>query len=67
MPEPQENGLQELSEILAIRREKLNRLEEEGNDPFLLTSYDRTDWSAQIREQFDRYDGQPVRVAGQGD
>jgi len=64
MPEIIENNVEELSEILAVRREKLNKLVEEGNDPFQVTRYDRTAYSQDIKDNFDAMDGQTVKVAG---
>ncbi len=55
---------QELSEILAVRREKLNKLVEAGNDPFTVTRYDRTAFSLDIKDNFDDFDGKTVKVAG---
>ena len=40
----QPEEIQELSEILRIRREKLGGLQEEGRDPFQKTRFDRTTW-----------------------
>jgi len=53
-----------LSEILQIRREKLARLCEDGRDPFAETIYRRTAFSAQIKDNFDEYDGKTVSAAG---
>ncbi len=53
-----------LSELLRVRREKLSRLREEGEDPFRIERYDRTAFSADIHNRFDELEGQTVRVAG---
>jgi lysyl-tRNA synthetase class 2 len=52
------------NEIVAIRRDKLRELRETGNDPFDITTYDKTNDSAQIIAGFDAFDGQAVRIAG---
>ena len=44
---------QDIGELLKIRREKLSALQEEGNDPFVITKYDRTHHSAEIKENFE--------------
>ena len=55
---------EELSEILRVRREKLESLREAGSDPFLLTCFDKTHSSAQVIENFEALEGSTVRVAG---
>ena len=36
----QNSGEQDLNQLLKIRREKLKTLQEEGKDPFRITTYD---------------------------
>ena len=55
---------QQLSELLQIRRDKLNELQENGMDPFEITVYDRTHSSTTIVDNFDAFEGQNVKVAG---
>ena len=55
---------QDIGELLKIRREKLSALQEEGNDPFVITKYDRTHHSAEIKENFESLEGKTVSVAG---
>lgn len=55
---------EDLSEILRVRREKLESLRETGSDPFLLTRYDKTHSSAQVVADFETLEGKTVRVAG---
>ncbi len=54
----------ELSELLKIRREKLQELQETGNDPFQITKYEVTAKSMEIKEDFAEMEGKPVSVAG---
>lgn len=49
---------------LAVRRAKLQALVEAGKNPFERTVYDRTALSADIRAQFDAFEGKDVRIAG---
>ncbi len=49
---------------LAMRREKLANLVEQGRDPFVITKYDITADSKTIKDNFEEYDGKSVRVAG---
>ena len=55
---------QELSEILQIRREKLKKLQDEGRDPFLVTKFRRTAYSADIRDNFAAMENSDVAMAG---
>ena len=55
---------QELSELLQIRRDKLKTLQEEGRDPFQITRFVRSVWSADILNEFDAWEGKTVSVAG---
>jgi len=55
---------EELSEILRFRREKLEKLQDYGRDPFEVTSYKRTAYSADIKKQFDFFENKDVSVAG---
>ena len=58
---PQEENL---SQLLQIRRDKLKDLQESGNDPFQITRYAVDNDSANIKENFDALEGQPVSIAG---
>ena len=54
----------ELSEQNRIRLEKLNALKQAGNDPYIITTFDRTDESADITDDFASYEGKTVKIAG---
>ncbi len=56
--------VQELSEILQVRRDKLSTMKESGNDPFVKTKYDVDAHSLQIKGDFEGYEGKSVSVAG---
>ena len=60
----QPEEIQELSEILRIRREKLSNLQREGRDPFTKTRFDRTAWSCEIKENYEAFENKTVSVAG---
>ena len=53
-----------LSDQVKVRREKLENLRAEGMDPFQVTKFAVTAFSADIKENFDRLEGQSVRLAG---
>ncbi len=55
---------EDLSEILQVRREKLRALQEEGRDPFLITKFERTAWTQEIKDGFECLENQTVAVAG---
>ncbi|MDY4196188.1 MAG: lysine--tRNA ligase [Peptoniphilaceae bacterium] len=52
------------NELRQIRREKLARLQEQGQDPFLRVSYDQTHHTQEILDQFDQLEGKNVSIAG---
>ena len=54
----------DLGEQQRIRLEKLKALQEEGKDPFVITKYDQTHHSADVKENFEELEGKTVRVAG---
>jgi lysyl-tRNA synthetase class 2 len=47
-----------------IRRDKLKKYRDLGQDPFTITKFDRTHVSKQVLEGFDELDGKTVRIAG---
>ena len=56
--------VQELSEILQIRRDKLAALQQEGRDPFRITRFERSAYAADIKADYEAYEGKTVTVAG---
>ncbi len=53
------------NEQIAVRKEKLAAMREEGNDPFLITTYDVTDYAKDITDSFsDDAPQKTVSVAG---
>lgn len=54
----------ELSEILQIRRDKLSHLQLEGRDPYQVTSFSRTAYSRDIKENFETMENETVTLAG---
>jgi lysyl-tRNA synthetase class 2 len=57
-------GEQELSELLAIRFDKLRKLQEVGRDPFQVTRFKRTAFSAEVQANFEAMENQDVAMAG---
>ncbi len=54
----------DLSEILRIRREKLNALKEAGKNPYEKVKYNRTAYSQDIKDNYAEYEGKTVGIAG---
>ena len=55
---------EELSEVLKVRREKLQNLIDMGRNPFEQTKYDVTDHSMHIKDNFEAKEGETVKIAG---
>ncbi len=55
---------QDINQLLKVRREKLQELQDNGKDPFAITKYDVTNHSTDIRENFEAMEGQMVSIAG---
>ena len=54
----------DLNEVLKIRREKLANLRSEGEDPFIVTKFDRTNLISDILDNYDAYEGKVAVLAG---
>ena len=44
---------QDINQLLKVRREKLANLQAEGKDPFVITKYDVTHHSMEIKDNYD--------------
>ena len=62
----EENNNQELdlSQLMKVRREKLDKLREEGKDPFEITKFNRTHTSKDIIDNYEELEGKDVTIAG---
>ena len=54
----------DLNEILKVRRAKLEELQKAGKNPFEKVRYDRTAYSADIKNDYAAYEGKTVGIAG---
>ena len=54
----------DMNQLMQIRRDKLNKLKEDGKNPFEITKFNRTHTSKQIVENYDELEGKDVTVAG---
>ena len=59
-----QNQEQDLNQILKARREKLANLQAAGKDPFVITKYEQTHHSKEIKDNFEALEGQIVSIAG---
>ena len=50
------NGGQDLNQLLKVRREKLQNLQEAGNDPFVITKYDQTHHSDEVKDLYNAHE-----------
>lgn len=64
----QENNNQEqeldLNQLMKIRREKLQKLQDQGKDPFEITKFNRTNTSGEIKNNYEKFEQKDVTVAG---
>ena len=54
----------DMNQLMQIRRDKLEKLKQEGKDPFTITKFNRTHTSKQVIENYDELEGKDVTVAG---
>ena len=59
-----QNQVQDINQLLKVRRDKLADLQERGKDPFQITKYDVTHHSKEIKDNFDELEGKTVSIAG---
>ena len=55
---------QNINELIAVRRQKLSDLQAEGKDPFVITKFEVTHHSADVKENYASLEGATVTVAG---
>ena len=60
----QNNQEQDLNQLLKVRREKLADLQAQGKDPFVITKYDVTHHSSDVKDNFEELEGKTVTIAG---
>ena len=64
MAEEKNVQIQDLNQLRKVRREKLADLQANGKDPFVITKFDQTHHSMEIKDHFDAMEGQKVTIAG---
>lgn len=55
---------QDVNQLLKVRYEKLQELQDNGKDPFVITKYDVTHHSADVLNNFEAMENQEVTLAG---
>ena len=55
---------QDVNQLLKVRREKLAELQQNGQDPFVITKYEVTHHSQEVKDHFDELEGKQVSLAG---
>ena len=64
---------QDINQLLKVRREKLANLQATGKDPFVITKYDQTHHTDEVRDLYEAHekellkDRKPVEVEGLSD
>ena len=59
-----ENHELDMDHLMQVRREKLDKLREEGKDPFQITRFNRTHTTKQVIDNYDELEGKDVTIAG---
>ncbi|MFR1317558.1 MAG: lysine--tRNA ligase [Peptostreptococcus anaerobius] len=59
-----ESQIENLSEVLQVRRDKLKDLQEMGRDPFKISKYEVSHHSDEVIANYDSLEGQRVSLAG---
>ena len=54
----------DMNQLMKVRREKLEKLKQEGKNPFEITKFNRTHTSKQIIDNYDELEGKDVTIAG---
>ena len=55
-----EGQAQDIHHLIAIRREKLQELRANGQNPYVITSFDQTAHAREIKERFEDFEGKTV-------
>ena len=54
----------DMNQLMQVRKEKLDKLMQEGKNPFEITKFNRTHTTKDIKEKYDELEGKDVTVAG---
>ncbi|MDQ5984028.1 MAG: Lysine--tRNA ligase [Eubacteriales bacterium SKADARSKE-1] len=59
-----ENEQEDIKELLKIRRDKLKYLQENGKDPYVITTCDRNITATEVHDNFENLENKDVKIAG---
>lgn len=54
----QNNETQDIGQLLQVRRDKLKNLQEAGRDPFVITKYDQTHHTAEVKALYEAHEAE---------
>ena len=54
----------DMNQLMKVRREKLDKLKQEGKNPYAITKFNRTHLSKDIKDNYDELEGKDVTIAG---
>ena len=54
----------DMNQLMKVRKEKLDKLKQEGKDPYKITKFNRTHLSQEIKDNFEELEGKDVTIAG---
>ena len=54
----------DMNQLMKIRREKLEQLQQKGKNPFEVTKYNRTHTAGQVKNNYEELEQKDVKVAG---
>lgn len=54
----------DFNELMKVRLEKLDKLKQENKNPFEITRFNRTEYTNEIKDKFEIFEGKTVTIAG---
>ena len=54
----------DMNQLMKVRKEKLDKLRQEGKDPYKITKFNRTHLSQEIKDNYEELEGKDVTIAG---
>ena len=64
MAQQKQTQEQDINQLLKVRRDKLKELQENGKDPFVITKFDVTHHSQEIKDRYEELEEKEVTIAG---
>lgn len=55
---------EDINEVARVRKEKFEKLNDAGKNPFEETSFDQTDFAKNIKDNFEQFENKDVSIAG---